>query len=144
MTRWLLVGMLVALASGAGCGKKKADSSKPGETSQPVEATEPAEGAPAARAEPTAGENAPQPSAESGGQSFTDGMKALCNPEIDRAASPSERQMKTASWVKEHVSNPEVILLFQSMAELPPADREEAMDRAIAKAGLTKCPIAGK
>jgi predicted small lipoprotein YifL len=82
--------------------------------------------------------------AETSGQSFADGMKALCNPEIDKAAPASERQMKMASWIKDNVSNPEVIQLFQSMGELPPAEREAAMDQAIAKAGLTSCPIAGE
>jgi len=52
--------------------------------------------------------------------------------------------MKTASWIKDHVSNPEVVQLFQSIAELSPADREAAMDQAMAKAGLTSCPIVGK
>lgn len=136
MSRWFLVVMVVALAGGAGCGKKKADKSQAGETAQPVEAAEPAEGAPAEAAQPA--------SAETGGQSFADGMKALCNPEVDQAADPSERQMKTASWIKDHVTNPEVVELFQSIAERPPADREAAMAQAMAKAGLTSCPIIGK
>ena len=131
MTRWFLVVMVVILAGGASCGKKKADEGKAGETSQPGEATAPAADTPTATGTEQAADTAQPPSAESGGQSFADGMKALCNPEIDKTAPPSEKQMKIAAWIKEHVSNPEVVQLFQSLGELPPAEREAAMDRAI-------------
>lgn len=135
MSRWLLV---IALACLGGCGKKKAEKAQPAETpsaetAQPAETGQPAETTPPASAE-----------APAGGQSFADGMKALCDPQVDSKANPAERQMQMASWIKEHVTNREVVALFESMGELSPADREAAMDQAIAKAGLTSCPIAGK
>ena len=75
------------------------------------------------------------------GQSFVDGMRALCNPVLDSSEKdPPRRQAQLAAWLRQNVTNVEVRALMSSMAEINPADRDVTMREAVERAGLDRCP----
>ena len=91
-----------------------------------------------------------------GGQSFEEGMLAICQSplEVEREASeaapsrlvaavqPPARATAAGNWISHHVTNAEARELFAALAPLPPDQKARRAREAAARAGIARCPLA--
>jgi biopolymer transport protein ExbD len=77
-------------------------------------------------------------------QSFAQAMEIVCTahgvPAAENA-NPAERQQAISEHVKETVTNPEAILVFESVSVAAPAERARILEEAAKKAGLPGCAM---
>jgi hypothetical protein len=80
------------------------------------------------------------------GQSFHDGMVALCESyaKAPKSDDPAESQKLLHGWLEENVTNEKVREVFTMVGEMPPSQRAGMMRAAAAKVGITKCALAGE
>jgi hypothetical protein len=79
-------------------------------------------------------------------QSHRTAMEIICNAPSDcldcSAADPATRVSHLATYISTHVTNPEAVDMFSSMAAMDPAERGPILRAAAAREGLTSCPWA--
>ena len=84
----------------------------------------------------------------SGCQSYEDGVRAICHTtETCTAcaeAPPENRSQVLAEHVLDVVSNGDAKALFESFANISPAQRAENLRVAASDAGLESCPLADR
>jgi RNA processing factor Prp31 len=93
-----------------------------------------------AAAAPEAKEEVPE-----GGQTFREGMAALCESyeKAPKSDDPAESQKLLHAWLGEHVTNEKVREVFTLVGEMPPSQRGGMLRAAAAKVGITECALAG-
>jgi len=77
-----------------------------------------------------------------GGQSFADGVAALCdgpNAAQVTSAKSADRAARLATWVDAHVDNAEVRALIDGLAQAPVRRRASDLAAALKRAGLDRC-----
>ena len=107
---------------------------------------------PAPRASEPASESAPastsadpqRDAASSAGQSFQEGMQALCNSidAVPASEDPAQHQRQLARWLDTHVTNAQVREVFALIGDMPASQRPGMLSAAAAKAGLQSCALA--
>lgn len=89
--------------------------------------------------------SAPKTEEPAEGQSFHDGMLALCESyeKAPKSEDPAESQKLLHAWLGEHVTNEEVREVFTLVGQMPPKQRGGMLRAAAAKVGITECALAG-
>ena len=85
-----------------------------------------------------------QDAASSAGQSFQEGMQAICDSidAVPPSADPAQHQRKVARWLDINVTNPQVRELFALIGDMPASQRPGMLRAAATKAGLQTCALA--
>src|SRR5262249_15379461 len=93
--------------------------------SEPARSTPPTEGSAAA----------------AGGQSFRDGLVALC--EVPDHIAPGEGFASAQPWISEHVTNQQALALFEFRSDNAPSPATiiQRLDEAVHKNGLSSCKM---
>ena len=83
---------------------------------------------------------------EVGGQSFRDGIVALCQSYTlaPKSDDPIEAQKLLHAFIGKTVTNEKVRELFTLIGDMPPKQRPGMLHAAAAKAGVTTCALAGE
>lgn len=88
---------------------------------------------------------APPPVEAPGGQTFREGMLALCESfeKAPKSEDAAESQKLLHTWLAENVTNEKVREVFALVGEMPPSQRGGMLRAAAAKVGIQSCALAG-
>lgn len=78
------------------------------------------------------------------GQSFKQAMEIICDPTAyitNLPDEPAARATAIAEVVNREVTNEEVLTMMASLAALPPAERRQRVEDAVARARLPSCRL---
>jgi hypothetical protein len=90
-------------------------------------------------------EQAPTPIEVPGGQTFKEGMVALCESfeKAPKSEDAAESQKLLHGWLTEHVTNEKVREVFSLVGKMPASQRSGMLRAAAAKVGIESCALAG-